>query len=94
MRCVQWSNAFKRDLKRESKGKYRHILDDELGDVIETLAYDGLLSYSYHDHPLIGNWSGSRECHLAFNLVLIYTYKDDDILILERLGTHSEVLGL
>ena len=94
MRYVQMTNSFKHDLKREGKGRYRHILDNELGDVIETLAYDGLLSYSYRDHQLIGKWLGCRECHLAPNLLLVYRYDGDDKLILEALGSHSEVFGL
>ena len=69
-------------------------MDNELREVLITLANDEPLALSYHDHPLLGNWLGSRECHLAFDFVLVYTLEGDDKLILERLGTHTETLGL
>ena len=94
MRFVGQSKAFKRDLKRVEKSRYNYIFDEELWEVVDILANDGLLSYSYHDHPLIGKWADYRECHIAPNLLLVYKYEGDDKLILHRLGTHSEVLGL
>ncbi|MBR0252098.1 MAG: type II toxin-antitoxin system YafQ family toxin [Synergistaceae bacterium] len=94
MRDIDYTNEFKRNFRRAGKGKYRNILKNELWEVVDVLANDGLLSYSYRDHPLIGKWVGCRECHLAFDLVLIYRYEGNDKLILHRLGTHSEVLGL
>ncbi len=34
------------------------------------------------------------ECHLAFDLVLVYKMTGDDILFLPNIGSHSEALGL
>jgi mRNA interferase YafQ len=45
------------------------------------------------DHPLSGEWSDHRDCHIRPDLVLIYRKPDDDSLELVRLGSHSE-LGL
>ena len=96
MRYLVQSKQFKRDLKRiaMSGNRYRNILNKELRDVVKTLANDEPLDYFYQDHALIGKRYGSRECHLAFDFLLVYRYEDDDKLIHERLGTHSEVLGL
>lgn len=94
MRSVLRTNNFKKDLRREARGRYRKILDKELWEVVDIIANDGLLSLSYHDHALIGQWEGCRECHLAFDLVLIYRLVGQNTLILVRLGTHSEALGL
>ena len=94
MRYVGQTKSFRKDLKRTAKSRYAYVLAGELWDVVDMLANDGLLSYSYHDHPLIGKWVGCRECHLAPNLLLVYRYEGEDKLILEALGTHSEVLGL
>ncbi len=96
MRTIDQSNAYKRDLKRESKGKNRNILMPfgELQVVTLTLADDKPLPLSYRDHALHNNWEGFRECHLRHDFLLVYAYIGDDILWLERLGTHSEIFGL
>ncbi|WP_165794997.1 hypothetical protein [Solimicrobium silvestre] len=40
MRTIEWTGQFKRDYKRESKGQYRAMLDDELFSIIDSLAND------------------------------------------------------
>lgn len=94
MREIKLRKAFKQDIKRESMGKNRLVVKNELWDVVNILAEDLPLDPSYDDHPLHHNWEGSRECHLRPNFLLVYTYIDDDVLRLERLGTHSEIFGL
>jgi len=42
---------------------------------------------------MTGNWEGYRNCHIRFDLVLLYRKIGNDILELARLGSHSE-LGL
>ena len=95
MRFVGQTNNFNRDIKKLVRGKYRNIINAKLGGVVNKLANDVILDYSYHDHALTGNWEGYRECHLAFDLVLIYKLEDEDnTLELARIGSHTEVLGL
>ena len=95
MRTIDESKAYRRDFKRESRGKHRDIMKPfgELQIVVITLAEDKSLPLSYRDHALHNNWEGFRECHIRPDLLLVYAYVDD-ILILERLGTHSEIFGL
>jgi len=71
MRKIERSTAFRRDYKRESKGKYRKELDDMLLAVFQVLANDNDLEISYRDHALSGDWSGCRECHTKPDLLLI-----------------------
>ena len=94
MRFIDQKKKFKQDLKRESRGRYRNVIVSELWDVIDALANDITLDPSYNDHPLHHNWEGSRDCHLAHDLVLVYTLEGEDVLILERLGSHSEIFSL
>ena len=95
MRYVIQSKDFRRDIKRLSSSRYRSIINNNLGSVVDTLANDEPLDYFlHHDHALSGNLKGFRECHLAFDLVLIYKLEDNNTLELSRLGSHSEVLGL
>ncbi len=91
MRTIERSNAFKRDYKREVKGKYRKTLSDSLGDVLMFLVNDKPLDPRYHDHDLSGNWAGYRECHIKPDLLLIYRKSNPNILRLARLGSHSEL---
>lgn len=94
MRRIEQSSIFKRQKKRiDRSGGYRSVMETRFKRAVLTLANDMELDYSYHDHDLHGNWEGYRECHLAFDLLLVYRYEDNS-LILERLGSHSEVLGL
>jgi mRNA interferase YafQ len=91
MRTIEWSNQFKRDYKRELKGQFRNILDEDLFYVIELLAKDEQLESRYKDHALTGNWKNHRDCHIKPDLVLIYQKSGIDILRLVRLGSYSEL---
>ena len=94
MRYLDQSNAFKKDLKRVGKGIYRSIVNQELRSIVDSLRKDEILLPKYRDHPLHGGWEGSRDCHIKPDLILIYTYIDDDVLRLERLGSHAELFGM
>ena len=94
MRKIRRLNKFKRDYKRETKGRsreYARKLDEELVAVVRILASDGTLESRYLDHPLSGKWNDHRECHIRPDLLLIYCKPNRDILTLVRLGSHSEV---
>ena len=93
MRKIERPTSFKKDYKRESKGKYRNSLDDLLLPVLGNLVNDQPLDDCYRDHDLSNNWSGYRECHIKPDLLLIYRKHDNDILRLARLGSHSELFG-
>lgn len=60
--------------------------------VVRTLAAGQPLERKYKDHPLKGPLAGQRDCHIRYDLVLIYSI-DDDQLILHGIdiGSHSDV---
>lgn len=93
MRTIRRTSAFKRDYKREKKGRHRKTLDDDLVKLVALLAADTHLPDRNRDHPLVGEWKDHRDCHIKPDLVLIYRKPDDETLDLVRLGSHSE-LGL
>ena len=93
MRKIERTGQFKRDYKREAKGRHRTTLDADLVPVLVALANDQLLESRHRDHGLTGNWKDYRDCHVKPDLVLIYQKPDPDTLRLVRLGSHSE-LGL
>ena len=91
MRTIERATAFRRDYKRESKGRQRGTLETELAAVLVALATDAVLPARLRDHALSGNWSGYRECHVRPGLLMIYRKTDNDLLRLARLGSHSEL---
>jgi mRNA interferase YafQ len=93
MRTIKRTGQFKRDYKREAKGKHRTVLDENLQDVFRLLVDDLPLEPRHNDHPLTGDWQDHRDCHVRPDLVLIYQKPDESTLRLVRLGSHSE-LGL
>ncbi|MBQ7516152.1 MAG: type II toxin-antitoxin system YafQ family toxin [Schwartzia sp.] len=88
---VRFTRQFKRDLKLAKKqGKDL----EKLYDVIEQLANGDVLDEKYHDHGLRGEYEGSRECHIEPDWLLVYEINDDMlILIMYRVGSHSELFG-
>ena len=90
MRKIEYTTQFKRDYKRESKGKYREVLSKHFSNILELLVQDKPLAAKHRDHALSNNWHDHRDCHIKPDLVLIYRKPDNDILQLVRLGSHSE----
>jgi mRNA interferase YafQ len=91
MRTIERTNQFKRDYKRELKGRHRDVLVIELVGVVQALATNEALAAKYRDHALTGDWQDHRDCHIKPDLVLIYRLPDADTLQLVRLGSHSEL---
>ena len=91
MREIVRQSAFKRDYKREKKGKHRGTLDDRLREVLAFLVRDVALPTSFKDHTMGGKWHDCRNCHIKPDLMLLYRKTDDDGLDLVRLGSHSEL---
>lgn len=87
MKKMIWTTAFKKDYKRMMK---RGKSDALIKEVITILANEVALDEKYQDHPLIGNYAGTRECHIEPDWLLIYLQKDEDIVMV-RTGTHSDL---
>ena len=64
----------------------------KLFQVVETLLAGRPLPAKHRDHPLTGNWTNRRDCHIEPDWLLIYQLRGDD-LILERTGSHSDLYG-
>ena len=93
MRRIERTGQFKRDYKREAKGRHSATLDAALIPIVKALACDQPLEPRHRDHALTGEWGDHRDCHVKPDLVLIYRKPDGTLLQLVRLGSHSE-LGL
>ena len=93
MRTFDRTTAFKRDYKRELKGRHKATLDADLITVLGALVADQPLSAKHRDHELTGDMGGYRDCHIKPDLLLIYQKSGLDSLCLVRLGSHSELFG-
>ena len=93
MRKIERTSRFKRDYRREAKGRHRASLDAVLVPLLVALADDQPPEPKHHDHALSSNWKDHRDCHVKPDLVLIYLKPDTNTLRLVRLGSNS-VLGL
>ena len=83
------SNQFKRDLKLAGK---RGCKIENLRDVVNALANEQKLDEKYHDHRLVGNYNGFRECHIEPDWLLVYRINQDALeLFLFRTGTHADL---
>jgi mRNA interferase YafQ len=91
MRELEYTTQFERDFKREKKGKSGKGLDLFLEDVLDLLVADKRMPVKLEDHPLRGEYFGTRECHIKPDSLLIYEKRGKSVLVLIRLGSHSEL---
>jgi mRNA interferase YafQ len=84
---LKTTTRFEKDYKKARKSG-RDL--SRLKRVMTWIAKEQPLPPELRDHKLIGNYQGRRECHLAGDWLLIYKIEDDTV-IFERTGTHSEL---
>jgi len=58
--------------------------------VVDQLVAESAIPAKYRDHKLEGIYKGHRECHIQPDWLLIYKISED-VLILTRTGTHSDL---
>jgi mRNA interferase YafQ len=87
VRSFSRTTQFKKDVKRAGKrGKDL----TELKAVLDLLIEGKSLPPEYKDHPLRGIFTGSRDCHIQPDWILIYTLVENHVRF-ERTGTHSDL---
>lgn len=89
MKLITRTNRFTKDVKKMKK---RGKSFDAFKWVIQELAKGEPLHERFKDHKLIGDYVGTRECHLEPDWLLIYEEHDDEIILI-RTGTHSDLFG-
>lgn len=87
MKRIQRTSQFKRDVKRmEKRGKDLN----KLKEVLQTLVSGEALATQFYDHVLVGQYKGTRECHVEPDWLLIYELTESE-LVLIRTGSHSDL---
>jgi mRNA interferase YafQ len=89
VRTFSRTSQFKKDVKLAGRrGKDLK----KLKIILDLLIAGDELPEQYKDHPLRGNFAGSRDCHLEPDWLLIYTLTENGGHVrLERTGTHSDL---
>jgi len=89
MKTISRTSQFKRDVKRmQRQGKDL----EKLKRVLESLVKGERLAWEYRDHVLVGQYKGTRECHLEPDWLLIYELAESEIVLI-RTGPHSDLFG-
>ena len=91
MRRIEERNKFKKDIRRELKSPDNRDLLKRLNFTVNLLRNDFELPKKFVDHSMQGKYIGMRNCHIKPDLILLYRKINTDVLILERIGSHSEL---
>jgi mRNA interferase YafQ len=87
MRTIRRTSQFRRDVKQmQRQGKDL----GKLKKVLESLVKDEKLSQKYRDHVLVGQYKGTRECHIEPDWLLIYELAESEVVLI-RTGSHSDL---
>lgn len=89
MYSIEYTNRFKKDLKRCKKRGYDLNL---LITVVDILQKNGELPAIYKPHMLKGKYNGLWECHIKSDWLLVWQQNNDSLsLLMMNTGTHSDL---
>jgi len=85
---IRPTTKYRRDARRLKKRGY----DLELLIIAQSLlAETGTLPEQYKPHPLRGDYVDCIDAHIEPDWILIYELVADNIIVLRRTGTHSDL---
>jgi mRNA interferase YafQ len=87
MKTFRRTRQFKRDVERMQR-QGREL--EKLRRVLEALAKGEPLAEKCQDHVLVGQYKGTRECHLEPDWLLIYELAETEIVLI-RTGSRSDL---
>ena len=82
------TTQFKKDLKRYQNNPSKLIA---LKDVLSQLQNTGTVEPKHKPHHLSGEYVGCMECHIQNDFLLVWIDKEEQIISLVRLGSHSDL---
>ena len=87
MKEISRTSQFKRDVKRLQR-QGRDL--EKLRRVLEALVKGERPAARYRDHVLVGQYKGTRECHIGPDWLLVYESAESEIVLI-RTGSHSDL---
>jgi mRNA interferase YafQ len=92
MYTVYHTKTYLKSLEKLTKNNKVKIA--ELDFVIDELSKKRSLPPKYKDHQLKGDSKEFRECHVHNDILLLYQYIDNKlILVAANIGTHASLFG-
>lgn len=89
MYSVEYTNRFKKDIKRAIKRGYDLALIEKAIDLLQNT---GKLPAQYEPHSLSGKYAGMHECHIKPDWLMVWEQNDDKLtLLFLATGTHSDL---
>ncbi len=87
MKAIRRTSQFKQDVKRmQRQGKDL----DKLKCVLASLVEGEELTPEYRDHVLVGQYKGTRECHIEPDCLLIYELAEYENIKIRK-SSHSDL---
>ena len=87
MRTIRRTSQFKRDVKRmKRRGKDLSKLKEVLEKIVDGQELEG----KYREHVLVGQYLGTRECHVEPDWLLLYEPTQSEVVLI-RTGTHADL---
>ena len=87
MKAVRRTSQFKQDVKRmERRNKDFAVVKTIIRNLIAGQALDP----KYRDHALLGQYAGTRECHIEPDWLLVYELTLHEVVLI-RTGTHTDL---
>ena len=87
IKAIKRTSQFKRDVKRMRR-QGRDLV--KLRDLLARLVRGDGLAAVHRDHVLVGQYKGTRECHIEPDWLLIYELAENEIVLI-RTGSHSDL---
>jgi mRNA interferase YafQ len=95
-RTSDYAKTFLKDWERLSRSG-RYDLNRLKEAMLLLISNDELLGPEWLDHPLKGNWSAHRECHIGGDFLLIYDLDDaigkSGTIVFVCTGTHADLFN-
>ena len=92
-RACDYTKQFRKDweaLHRSGRFDMKRLKEA----ILLLVANDAPLPPEWLDHPLTGQWSSHRECHVGGDFLLIYRLDgkgSDEFIVFVRAGTHAQL---
>jgi mRNA interferase YafQ len=87
MKIIRRASQFKRDVKRMQR-QGRELESPK--SVLETRVKGEPLAAKYQDHVLVGQYKGTRECHIEPDWLSIYESAETEVILI-RTGSHPDL---
>ena len=90
MKKIRYSTQFRKDFKR-----YKNKPDkvEALRTIAKLFEEGKPIPPENLPHRLSGDYKGFMECHIENDYLLIWYDESQEIVVFERLGSHSELFG-